>query len=199
MYIPETTKTKIRKLLTDNKKLDAVKLARQELNLGLKDALHLAEAIQAGEDIRLNTFQKSPFSSGRFGNSDTAFSLFTKIFLGIGILLWAIAGVLAYNTENNIADSQQVPGTVVDFETGSGYIPIVAYTYNNERRQVRGTVSSSPPAYELGEQVGVLISNSPSKPVLINSITELWFAPIILGFIGLVFLFIGGVARAVSR
>ncbi len=199
MQIPELTKSKIRQLLAEKKKLDAVKFAREELSLALKDALQLVEAVQAGETIRLNTFQRSPFPSRRFGSADTSFSWFAKIFVGIGLLLWAIAGAIAYDTERKIADSQRLPGIVVDFERGSGYIPIVAYTYQNERREVRGSISSSPPAYDLGEQVDVLISNNPSAPVLINSITELWFAPIILGFIGLVFLFIGGVAYAVSR
>ena len=197
MQISETTKNKIRQLIGENKKLEAVKLVKDEFDLSLRDAVSLVEAVDDNEEIRFNTFQRSPFPYRNSGRRNQSFNILKKVFLGVGILLSAVAAALAYDTDKELKESQRVSGKVVGFVPGSRYAPIVQYTYNNQLLEVQGVVSSNPAAYQIGEEVGVFVPSDPTKTIHIDSITELWILPLILAIIGFVFLFIGGVAYAV--
>lgn len=181
----------------ENKKLEAVKLVKDEFDLSLRDAVSLVEALDANEEIRFNTFQRSPFPNKNFGRRSEPFNILKKVFLGVGILLSAVAAALAYDTDQELKESQRVSGKVVGFVPGSQYAPVVQYSYNNQLFEVQGVVSSNPAAYDIGEEVGVFVPSDSTKTIHIDSITELWILPLILAAIGLVFLFIGGVAYAV--
>ena len=197
MQISETTKNQVRRLVAQNKKLEAVKLVKDEFGLSLRDAVSLVEAVDTDEEIRFNTFQRSPFPNRNSGHRGKPFTVLSKAFIGVGILLCAVAAALAYDTDTELKESQLVPGKVVDFVPGSQYAPVVQYSYNDQLLEVEGMVSSNPPAYDIGEEVGVFVPNDPTKTTHIDSITELWIVPLILSLIGLIFLFIGGVAYAV--
>lgn len=57
--------------------------------------------------------------------------------------------------------------------------------------QFQSDVSSSPPAWRVGEAVKVLFDpNDPSQAV-IDSFMARWLVPLLLGFIGGVFAFLG--------
>ncbi len=201
MNISETTKSKVRQLIAANKKIEAVKLVKEEFDLSLKTALEVVEAIDANENIHFNSFQRDTFANRNVRPRTNTFSLLSKVFLGVGALLLAVGAALAWDTDRQLANSERVTGMVVELVRGSGNgaYPLVQYTYNGQQETVSGGVTSSPPVYELGEQVGIYVPNDPTQEVLIDSLTELWFVPLILSFIGVVFGFIGGVAYAVNR
>jgi len=201
MQIPETTKTKVRQLIAANKKIEAVKLVKEEFDLSLKTALEVVEAIEAKESVQFNSIQRETFANRHVRPRVNTFSLLSKVFLGVGTLLLALGAALAWDTDRQLANSERVTGTVVDLVSGSGNgaYPLVEYSYKGQQRTVSGGVTSSPPVYELGEQVGIYVPNDPTQEVLIDSLTELWFVPLILSFIGFVFVFIGGVAYLVNR
>jgi hypothetical protein len=58
--------------------------------------------------------------------------------------------------------------------------------------QFTGSVGSSPPAFDIGEAVAVLYDRSDPRDARIDSFFQLWFAPLILGFLRLVFTAVGG-------
>jgi len=201
MQISETTKSKVRQLIATNKKIEAVKLVKEEFDLSLKTALEVVEAIEANENIQFNSVQRDTFANRNVRPSVNTFSLLSKVFLGVGVLLVALGAALAWDTDRQLANSERVTGTVVDlvYGSGNGAYPLVQYNYKGQQITVSGGVTSSPPVFELGEQVGIYVPNDPTKEVLIDSLTELWFVPLILSFIGFVFGFIGGVAYVVNR
>jgi hypothetical protein len=55
-----------------------------------------------------------------------------------------------------------------------------------------GSVGSRPAAFDVGEAVAILYDPVNPRDARINSFFQLWFAPLILGFLGLVFTSIGG-------
>ena len=61
-----------------------------------------------------------------------------------------------------------------------------------EAVEFTGSVGSSPAAFEVGEAVAVLYDPADPQDARIDSFFQLWFGPLILGFLGLVFTAIGG-------
>jgi hypothetical protein len=100
--------------------------------------------------------------------------------VGVGLLaaaLYALGSTLAFR-----ADAVSLPGTVVDLTAGK---PVVAFVDANGRsRQIIGSVSSDPPAYDVGEQVTV--RHPPDHPELarIDSWSENWFLATLFGGMG---------------
>jgi hypothetical protein len=75
---------------------------------------------------------------------------------------------------------------------GNTYAPVVEYpgTDGAPQRFTAG-VSSSPPSFELGERVAVLVSKDGTKRS-IDSFGQLWFLPLFMGIFAVVFGGIGG-------
>ncbi len=198
MNIPETTKQKLLTLIAEGRKLEAVKFVKEEFRLSLKSAVRLVEVLQkespAGEKTK-------PFRNGVFSGPDKVISLLSTVFLCIAILLLAIGATIGYNTNQQLNRSLSLKGKVVGFDhkTGDTSIPIVEFIQNGKVRRVTGRVGSSPPAYDIGEELTVYIFDDGEEEVLLDGIFELWVGPLILGFIGSIFLFIGGGMYAINR
>ena len=115
---------------------------------------------------------------------------------GAGMLLGTLFWVDSIHTFRDGA--KQVPGTVVELESdwddgSTTYFPVVAFT-TLEGRNVTFTAStgSNPPAFEPGEAVAVLYDPQDPQDAVIDAFFSLWFGPIIVGFMGLVFSLVGG-------
>ena len=183
--------------------MEAVKLVKEEFSLSLKDAMTLVEAMENDRAAGATVFQQGKFPD-RFGQGHSPGKVLTmvpKIFMAVAVLLLAIAATVAYDTDESLAASEQVPGRVVDlvYASGGGYKPLVEYELEGKTLRREGGVASTPPSYEIGEEVVVYVSKENGWDVRIGGFLELWFLPMVLGFIGAVFLFIGGVAHAVMR
>ncbi|GAB4110514.1 MAG: hypothetical protein OHK0057_21990 [Thermoflexibacter sp.] len=133
------------------------------------------------------------------GNSDKAFLLlFGGIFGGVGLLLLSLAVYFFYNTIQAQKSAFRVKGTVVEMERsrgskgGSVYTPVVEFQLNNQTVQIYGSVASSPPAFDKGEVVDVIVNLNNPQESRIDSFIENWFGALILGFMGSIFSAIGG-------
>jgi hypothetical protein len=73
------------------------------------------------------------------------------------------------------------------------YYPRVRYvTRSGNPVEFTGSVGSSPPAFDVGEAVGVLYDPAAPEKARIDTFFQLWFPSLLLGGIGLVFAAIGG-------
>lgn len=128
------------------------------------------------------------------------------IFAVLGLIFLVVA--LAFWTTGSRFRSTALhtQGTVIrmvtheDSEGGHGHIPVVQYRVDTQTYEIEGTVSSSPPAYHVGETVNILYQ--PQKPDAgqIDSFIEQGFLPLIFGGIGGIFFvigFFGGLASLV--
>ena len=121
-----------------------------------------------------------------------------SIFLLVGLALMIVAGFFAYSSQEKSDTYVRVEGQVIDFHQSSSddsytYYPIVEYTGNDGNTYTfRGSVGSSPRAYDINEVVLVMHpEGSPEKGEL-NDFTSLWLFPLIFGGMGFVFFAIGG-------
>ncbi|WP_412022815.1 DUF3592 domain-containing protein [Burkholderia cepacia] len=101
--------------------------------------------------------------------------------LALGVVLLVLAGVLAVTAGRATGHLVRSPGTVVrivqDSDAMRAYRPIVAYLANDgQRREVAGNTASTVPAYDIGENVDVLLDPAhPDRPALIDDFAQRWF------------------------
>ncbi len=101
--------------------------------------------------------------------------------LALGVVLLLLAGVLAVTAGRATGHLVRAPGTVVrivqDSDAMRAYRPIVAYLANDgQRREIAGNTASTVPAYDIGENVDVLLDPAhPDRPALIDDFAQRWF------------------------
>lgn len=78
----------------------------------------------------------------------------------------------------------EAPGTVVRVVGGR---PVVEYPVRGKPFTIQGAVSSSPPAYTVGERVSVLYRPRNPSVARINTFTECWLFPLAFTAFGTVF------------
>jgi hypothetical protein len=108
-------------------------------------------------------------------------TIFTVIGLGIGVSSW-----------NKFSSALRTEGTVVAFARGKDWAahhayPVVRYRVRGKDYEVRGHVSTSPPAYSLGDVVSVLYRPDRPDDELIDSFSERWLLPLVFSGGGLFF------------
>lgn len=132
------------------------------------------------------------------GNNDKNFIvIFGSVFGGIGLVL-LVAGLVVYTTVVSSQEhTQLVRGKVVRLSAGRGskggtvYTPVVEFSFNNQIFQIYGSVASSPPSFDVGEEVELFVNPQSPQTASINSFMENWFAVLVLGILGSVFSAIG--------
>ncbi|WP_322088567.1 DUF3592 domain-containing protein [Burkholderia sp. BCC1999] len=125
--------------------------------------------------------------------------------LALGVVLLVLAGVLAVTTGRATGHLVRVPGTVVrivqDSDAMRAYRPIVAYLSNEGlRREIAGNTASTVPAYDIGENVDVLLDpDHPDRPALIDDFAQRWFPVVVSALLALASFAIGGLLIAGER
>ena len=122
--------------------------------------------------------------------------LLTWIFGAVGVALLIGASIAATITVQFRARSISAPGEIVDqlggSRSGSGrgrsYAPVFEFTdADGQRHRVRASVSSNPPAYDVGDAVTVRYDPRRPEKARLDSFLENWFVATLLGGLGIVF------------
>ena len=126
--------------------------------------------------------------------------LFFLIFPAVGLGLLAVGVVVWFKTRRFVAESFRVTGTVVGLterrgsKGGTTYSPVVEFaTREGTVRQFTDPVSSRPAGYSVGQQVEVLYHYRDHDRARLASRFRLYFVPLLLSFMGLLFTGIGAV------
>jgi hypothetical protein len=121
------------------------------------------------------------------------------LFLVAGLGMLGGAGYLVADTRHDIAVGASAEGVVIDLilsrdsDGDDTYYPRVRFaTPTGESVEFTGSVGSTPAAFDVGEAVAVLYDPADPQDARIDSFFQLWFGPLILGFLGFVFTAIGG-------
>jgi len=115
--------------------------------------------------------------------------VFGGVFGGVGIALLAAGIVALHSTREFREGALSAPGTVVDFDSAK---PVVEFVdQDGATHRIVGSVSSNPPAFDLGERVTVRYRPGEPAQARIDSFLESGFLPILLGGMGTVFSSIG--------
>ncbi|WP_407970971.1 DUF3592 domain-containing protein [Burkholderia pyrrocinia] len=125
--------------------------------------------------------------------------------LALGVVLLVLAAVLAATSGRATAHLVRAPGTVVrivqDSDAMRAYRPIVAYLANDgQRREIAGNTASTVPAYDIGENVDVLLDPvHPDRPALIDDFAQRWFPVAVPALLAIASFAIGGLLIAAER
>lgn len=127
-------------------------------------------------------------------------------FLAVGLCLLAGCGYVAIEAARFSARAERAEGIVIALERAgqadsarSTARPVVRYvTREGTAATVTGRIGSAPPAFAVGEAVGVLYDPADPGRARLATFLEVWFVALVLGGLGTVFAAIGGVARAIA-
>ncbi len=125
-------------------------------------------------------------------------------YLTLGIIFGLVGGLTALigvflfiRTRIFIGKAQEVKGTVIQMvyshssEGGGSYSPLYQFrTLEGQTIVVQDSLSSNPPLFQAGQEINVLYESENPQKARIKKWMNLYFVPVLLGGLGLVF---GGV------
>lgn len=118
------------------------------------------------------------------------------VFPLLGLLLVVIAVFILMRTRSFIGSSQEVKGKVVrnvyrSSSDGGGYAPVFGFTTIDGRYvEVEDKLESNPPQFREGEVLDILYDPQNPSRARVKKWMNLYFTPLLLGGMGVVF---GGV------
>jgi len=117
---------------------------------------------------------------------------FPKVFTWIGLLLMSIGLVKGTFDLYFIQNATKTKGVVIRLDGGAyrqGYAPVVEFLDKNQQPHLHyHMVFSRPPQYQVGEYVDIYYKNNEPDNA---SMGYSWFPILVLGGIGIVFVFFG--------
>ena len=126
------------------------------------------------------------------------------VFSLVGGLLALIGVFLFMRTRIFIGKAQEVKGTVIQMVysrtssssgSGGGYAPVYQFrTLDGQTIMIHDSLSSNPPRFQVGQEIDVLYESGNPQKARINKWMNLYFVPVLLGGMGLIF---GGVGIAI--
>lgn len=125
----------------------------------------------------------------------------------IGLLLLVGAAWSVWSTKAWIARAVEVQGSVIEMvrvrdseDKGYLFTPIVRFqTADGRTVEFQSGLRTNPPAYRTGQTVSVLYDPDVPESTAIRGVLSLWFMPIILSFIGSIFLAVGAAMIVLSN
>jgi hypothetical protein len=123
--------------------------------------------------------------------SDRVLRLVILIMGTCGLVLLGAGLFFFGQTRGMLGRSLRAEGVVVRVEQDRAFVPVVEFTTEaGERVEFWNPVGSSTPTYAPGDQVPVLYDPQRPEHAQITSFLSLWLAPLVLGSIGAVMLFL---------
>jgi len=122
---------------------------------------------------------------------------FGSIFGFVGFILITLAVFFLLRTRAFISRSRQTQATITQMiysrdEDGGGYIPEFRFrTLEGQEIEVRGSLRTNPPQFKVGQVIEVLYDPDNPQNARIKKWFNLYFVPMLLGFLGLLFGSIG--------
>lgn len=116
--------------------------------------------------------------------------------VGLGMLMGAVR--VHNHTASFVSRASRAQGIVTAMvpqrstDNSISYRPIVRFQHGEQQIQFSESVSSNPPAYDVGQSVPVLYLESNPYDAKIDSFWSLWFLTTLLSAMGTIFLAVGG-------
>lgn len=109
----------------------------------------------------------------------------------IGFMFFAIGGGFGVYSYVQGQDVERTQGEVIRLvRKGKGSSPVVRYTVAEKPFEIESSISTSPPAYRIGEKVVVLYPRDNPASGRIDSFAERWLFAVIFGGVGVLLLII---------
>jgi hypothetical protein len=168
------------------------------------DRLKLEAMMEAAEDAEFDAEFEKIDSEIQQNQGVAIEKIILPIFTGIAILMLGIAGIASVSNMMKLQREQSAPGRVTDVKMQRSYVneedrvvqeyyyPVVQFVASDgKRRNIQMSEGSSPPSYEVGDDVIVLYE--PDHPIdarikSMSSTIGMWILPGITGILGIGFL-----------
>ena len=156
-------RTSIASLLTEGRRLDAVKLVRQEHHLSLKDCLRVVEDYADQRGYRVD-FQPTVDN----GRSFPALLFGSVLFLAASLCFGGVAFGIHQANDKLSEVGLVVIGNVIGLHSdGKATAPIVGYTVDDATFEYRSNVFSSMADYQVGDSIRLWVDpKQPHSPLI---------------------------------
>ena len=153
-------------------------------------------AEQAAAEIRtrLAALQRPTSSRNRRVITFVTLTLIGCIFFSVG----ASFGIYSLIKGENAGRTEGEVAALIRGGKGSSR-PVVRYAVDGKPFEITGWMSTSPPAYSVGEKVTVLYNPENPADGRIDSFVERWLFPVVFGGVGALLLVIGVVIWLATR
>lgn len=168
------------------------------------DRLKLEAMMNAAEDAEFDAEIEKIDQEIQQNQGVAIEKIILPIFTGVAILMLLIAGISSVNNIRKVNREESAPGVVTEVKMERSYVneedrvveefyyPVVQFVASDgKRREVKMSVGSSSPEYEVGDEVVVLYE--PDRPIDarikdFGSSALMWILPGITGILGIAFL-----------
>lgn len=122
--------------------------------------------------------------------------LLSLVPVGVGFLLFSMAVIMYVRIRLFIKTAQAVKGTVIEMvyrrkstsNRGGGYLAIYQFrTIDGKKIKAKDSLSRNPPQFQVGQEIDVLYNPENPHNARINKWLNLYFLPVLLGGLGLLF------------
>ncbi|MBL8090909.1 MAG: DUF3592 domain-containing protein [Anaerolineales bacterium] len=122
--------------------------------------------------------------------------LLSLVPVGVGFLLFGMAVIMYVRIRLFLKTAQAVKGTVIEMvyrrkstsNRGGGYLPVYRFrTLDGKKITAKDSLSRNPPQFQVGQEVDVLYNPENPHNARINKWLNLYFLPVLLGGLGLLF------------
>lgn len=205
MNITDSQKNEVRSLISQGKKLKAVRYVRNEFGVSLEQALELTEKVaneMEAEGLNSNpVFQQEIKTRVRQSLKDSKIpKVVGSIFVFFGLIMLAVVVYVYISNSTFIERAVLIEGKCSGYDsyvsssdgsTTTMYTPIFDYEYEGQSYTHYSETSSSSQSYDYDEIVEIYIDPNNPNEALVNSFWERWFLIILLGFMGSMFTGLG--------
>lgn len=166
-------------LLESGKKMEAVKYAKEKLRIPLREAKEIVDELERSVNPQHHSAPMA-YGPGR---------IFLLMFGAVGGLFLGIAGYIFYSQNQSIEKSDLISGQVIDMKVnGDGLAaPVIAYEWNGQKWLHASSTYSSPPAYEVNEEVPIYVNRHDPEDIVVDTFSDRWFLISLFGFMGFLF------------
>jgi hypothetical protein len=189
----------IRQMAAEGRKIDALKRIRSRHRLSLADATEVLQAVLSGGDpneLWRKPGDRGPLRAAGRRRIDRGALMCFLIFVGVGLVLVGMAVWLGLREYELKERGVAVRATVVEnLRERRGFTPVFAFQWEGAERRVPSGMSSSVngrPVYEVGDAVDLRVDPRDPDRISTDDWFYSWFATTLLGFIGAMFLLVGG-------
>jgi hypothetical protein len=169
------------------------------------DRVKLEAMLNSAEDAEFDAEFEKMGKAVEPGNGPSMEQIVLGIFTGVAALMLLITGVASFRNIQKVSREESAPGRVVDMVKyseyaqddhsrliGETYYPVVKFVaLDGKQRSVQLNEGSSPPSYEVGDEVVVLYEPDHPLNARIKSFASsagMWILPTITGILGIGFL-----------
>lgn len=162
-------KKEVAELLKTGRKLEAVRVVRKNLHVGLREALVLVEEVAREANPNYVSFN----ATGCLQLVAKGLGIFLMI---VSVFFLAAAAIIYFFQSQSISNSDRVTGVVTEMkyiDTGES-APVVEYEWKGDKRSYESTYYSSPPDYQVGQTVPLFVNREDPEDITLDTFTDRW-------------------------